>query len=64
VAPKGKDLQIIPRRLGNGRTQRPRKRLKETDHQGLRRHNPGVGIMELVVYSWNFTLGLRPGGKA
>ena len=36
----------MPRRPGEGRTQRPRKRSKEPDHQGLRRRNPVVGIMK------------------
>src|SRR5208337_5475784 len=38
----------MPLRLGEGRTQRPRKRPKEPDHQGLRRHNPEGGIMETM----------------
>ena len=35
----------MPRRLHEGRIQRPRKQPEEPDHQGLSRHNPGVGIM-------------------
>ncbi len=35
--------------LGDGRAQRPRKCLYETDRQGLRRHNPVVGIMTYLT---------------
>ncbi len=35
----------MPRRLREGRIQRPRKRPEGSHHQGLSRHNPGVGIM-------------------
>jgi len=39
----------MPRRLREGRFQRPWKQPKEPKHQGLCRHNPGVGIMAAIV---------------
>jgi hypothetical protein len=45
MPPKGKGVRIIPSQLGEERTQRPRERLKEPGHQGLRPHNPIVGIL-------------------
>jgi hypothetical protein len=44
-----KDIRIIPRRFGEGRTQMPRNRPKEPGHKVLRRHNPIVGIMKEIA---------------